>query len=174
MSDGAARYNAGARALHWIMAVLILFNLASGLLNEALEDTIRLIPTHKAIGMTVLGLTVVRILWRFTWTAPAYPASVTRREKAAARSVQGLFYGLMLAMPVSGWIMASAGKYPLSWFGLADIPKLAVTRADPAYLIGREAHELLGWLFVALVVLHVAAALRHHFLLRDRVLETML
>lgn len=173
MTEAVRRYNRGARALHWLIAALVIANLATGLLNDALEDVIRVIPAHKGIGMTVLALTVVRIGWRFTWTQPPYPDTVTRAQTAAARLVQGLFYGLMLAMPVTGWIMASAGRYPLSWFGLFDLPKLAVARTDPAYLIGREAHEILGWLFVALVILHVAAALRHHFILRDDVLRSM-
>lgn len=174
MIGARVRYNRGARALHWLMAALVLANLLSGLLNDALEDTVRLIPAHKAMGMTILALTVVRILWRFTWQHPPYPRTVTRWEATSARIVQGMFYGLMLIMPVSGWIMASAGKYPLSWFGLFDLPKLAVARTDPAYLVGREAHGILGWLLLALLVLHVGAALRHHFLLRDNVLERMM
>lgn len=174
MPEAAERYNRGARALHWIIALMVIANLASGLLNDALEDVVRLIPLHKSIGITVLALTLVRIAWRFTWRAPPHPAGLSRLEITAARGVQGLFYGLMLAMPLSGWIMTSAGKYPLSWFGLADLPKLAVTRTDPAYLVAREAHEILGWLFLMLAVLHVAAALRHHFLLRDNVLKRMM
>lgn len=174
LSGPDERYNRGARALHWIIAVLVIGNLAGGLLHDALEDTINLMPLHKSIGMTVLALTVVRIAWRFTWRAPVHPAAMSRIDVAAARGVHLLFYGLLLAMPLSGWIMASAGKFPLTWFGLADLPKLAVTRADPAYAIGHEAHEILGWLFAALVILHVAAALRHHFILRDMVLERML
>ena len=172
-NDAAERYNRTARALHWTIALLVIGNIVGGLLHETIEDTINLIPLHKSVGMTVLALTLVRIGWRFTWRAPLHPASMTRLEVAAARGVHIVFYGLMLAMPLSGWIMASAGKYPLTWFGLVDLPKLAVTRADPAYLVGRQAHEVLGWLFAALVILHVAAALRHHFLLRDRVLERM-
>lgn len=174
MMIAADRYNRGARALHWIIAVLVIGNIAGGLLHEAVEDTINLIPLHKSAGMTVLALTLVRIAWRFTWRAPPHPAGTSRAEAVAARAVHLVLYGLMLAMPLSGWIMASAGKYPLTWFGLFDLPKLAVTRTDPAYLVGREAHELLGWLFAALAVLHIAAALRHHFILRDRVLERML
>lgn len=174
MTDHAERYNRGAQALHWTIAALVIANLASGLLNDALEDVIRLIPIHKSIGITVLGLTLARIAWRFTWRAPPHPAGIRGLEIAAAKGVHLMFYGLMLAMPVSGWIMASAGKYPLNWFGLADLPKLAVARTDPAYLVAREAHELLGWLFVALAILHIAAALRHHFLLKDNVLRRMM
>jgi cytochrome b561 len=174
MMIAAERYNRAARALHWIIAVLVIGNIVGGLLHDALEDIINLMPLHKSAGMTVLALTLVRIAWRFTWRAPPHPAGTSRAEAVAARAVHLVFYGLLLAMPLSGWIMASAGKYPLTWFGLFDLPKLAVTRADPAYLVGREVHEVLGWLFAALAVLHIAAALRHHFVLRDEVLKRML
>lgn len=173
MNAADQRYNRGARALHWTIAVLVIANLATGLFHNALEDTIRLIPTHKATGMTILALSLARIAWRFTWQRPAYPETVTRLEALAARAVQALFYGLMIVMPLTGWIIASAGKYPLDWFGLFDIPKLAVSRQDPAYTIGHEAHEVLGWLFLALVALHVAAALRHHLILKDGILRRM-
>lgn len=173
MADTFQRYNKLARLLHWSIALLVLANLASGLLHEPLEGVVRLIPLHKSIGITVLALTLARIAWRFTWRAPPHPAGTTRFEAGAAKGVHALFYGLMLAMPLSGWVIASAGKYPLTWFGLADLPKLAVTRDGPAYLLAHEAHELLGWLFLALAVLHVAAALRHHFVLRDDVLTRM-
>jgi cytochrome b561 len=173
MNLAAERYNRGARALHWAIAVLVIANLASGLLHESLEGVIRLIPLHKATGMTVLALTILRILWRFTWRAPPYPPAMSGWQITLARIVQGGFYALMVIMPVSGWIMASAGKYPLSWFGLFDLPKLAVTRDGLVYLAGRNAHEVLGWLFLAMVVLHVAAALRHHFVLKDEVLRRM-
>ncbi len=173
MADTSQRYDRVARLLHWSIALLVLANLASGLLHEPLEGVVRLTPLHKSIGMTVLALTLARIAWRFTWRAPPHPAGTSRLEAAAARGVHALFYGLMLAMPVSGWVIASAGKYPLTWFGLADLPKLAVTRDDQAYLVAHEAHALLGWLFLALAALHVAAALRHHFVLRDGVLARM-
>jgi len=168
------RYNQVARALHWIMAVLVIGNLAGGLLHDALEDVVNLMPVHKAVGMSVLALAVVRIAWRFTYRAPAYPEEMGALARLAARGVHVLLYGLMLAMPLSGWIMASAGKYPLTWFGLVDLPKLPVTRADPLYDIGHEGHEILGWVMLALVILHVGAALRHHFVLRDSVLQRML
>jgi cytochrome b561 len=172
-ADPAERYNAVARALHWIIAALIIGNLAGGLLHDALEDVINLMPLHKASGMTVLALSLVRIAWRFTWRAPAHPAGMSAFEGFAAKATHGVFYALMLAMPVTGWIMASAGKYPLTWFGLFDLPKLPVTRDDPLYGIGHEGHELLGWVFLALVILHVGAALRHHFILKDNVLRRM-
>ncbi len=170
----AERYDQTARLLHWVMAALVIGNLAGGLLHETLEDTINLIPLHKSIGLTVLALTIVRIAWRLTWQPPPYPPAVPQWQIAAAKAVQAVFYGLMLAMPLSGWVMASAGKYPLSWFALVDVPKLVVMKDSALYLASRQGHEVLGWLMAGLVVLHVAAALRHHFILKDRVLERML
>lgn len=174
MNIAKQRYNHGARMLHWLIALLVIANLLIGIFHGALEDVIRLIPVHKSIGMTVLVLSVIRVLWRFTWTHPAYPSTVTRSEAVTARMVQTLFYGLIIIMPLTGWIMASAGKYPLNWFGLVDLPKFGITQTDTVYLVGREAHGILGWLFAALVVLHVAAALRHHFILKDGVLQRMI
>lgn len=173
-SDRTDRYNSVARALHWTIALLVIGNIAGGLLHDSLEDIVNLMPLHKASGMTVLALSLVRIGWRLTWTAPAHPSGMTGLEIAAARAVHMVFYGLMLAMPLTGWIMSSAGKYPLTWFGLFDIPKLPVTREDPLYDLGHEGHELLGWLFIALALLHIGAALRHHLLLKDNVLRRML
>lgn len=167
-------YNRGARLLHWLIALLVIANLMIGMFHGALEGVVRLIPVHKSIGMTVLALSVIRIFWRFTWTHPPYPATVTRWEAFTARLVQAVFYGLIIIMPLTGWIMASAGKYPLNWFGLMDLPKFAISKTDTVYLVGREAHGILGLLFAALVILHVAAALRHHFLLKDGVLQRMI
>lgn len=164
---GNAKYNAGARTLHWIIAALILGNLASGLLDFA-------IPVHKAIGMTVLALSVVRLGWRLAWKAPPYPASMSRAEVGAAHGVHALLYLFMVGMPLSGWIFSSAGKYPLTWFGLIELPKLAVTKGSALVSAGRSFHEIGGWLLLALVAGHIAAALRHHFMLKDGVLRRML
>lgn len=168
------RYNRGARALHWAIALLVIANLASGLLHDALDGVIRLMPFHKASGLTILALSVIRVLWRFTWRHPPYPATLSASEIALARAVQIAFYGLMILMPLTGWVVTSAGKYPLSWFGLFDVPKFAVAKDSITYAINHEAHELLGYLFLALVVLHIAAALRHHYILKDGILRRMI
>lgn len=168
------RYNAGARALHWAIAALILANLATGLLHDALEKVVALMPVHKAVGLTVLALSVVRLGWRLTWRAPAYPGSVSAGERGLAKAVHVALYVLMIAMPLSGWVMASAGKYPLSWFGLFDWPKLAVVKPSPLYGLGHEFHEIGGWVLLVLALGHAGAALRHHFVLRDGVLRRML
>ncbi|WP_427963414.1 cytochrome b [Altererythrobacter sp.] len=173
MSEDTIRYNRGAQALHWIIALLIIANLATGLLHDPLEDYVRLMPLHKSTGITILLLSLARIAWRFTWTRPPYPDSMSAKEVALAKAVQALFYVMMVLMPVTGWITTSAGKYPLTWFGLVDIPKFSVTRDSATYAFNHEAHEVMGFVFLALVALHVGAALRHQFLLKDGILRRM-
>ncbi|RVQ66083.1 cytochrome b [Croceicoccus ponticola] len=168
-----ARYNGVARALHWTIAVLIIGNLLGGFLHDALEPFVRIMPLHKAVGLTVLALSLVRAVWRLTSKAPPLPADMSRWETGAAHATHFAFYLLIIALPLTGWIVASAGKYPLSWFGLFDVPKLAVTRDDALYAIGHEGHELMGVMAAVLIALHVGAALRHHFVLKDNVLRRM-
>jgi len=85
-----------------------------------------------------------------------------------------MFYVLMLVLPVTGWIFSSAGKYPLSFYGLFEWPKLALTKDMPIVGAAHETHEILGYTFAALVVLHIGAALYHHFSLKDATLRRML
>lgn len=168
-------YSRIARVLHWTIALCIIAGLALGLLHDPLEDVFpSAMWLHKSLGFTVLGLTVVRLGWRLTHRPPALPGEMPAWEKLLAHLTHIFFYALMLILPMSGWIFSSAGEYPLNWFGLVDVPKFGVTKQDPIAGIAHEAHELLGFLMLGLVVLHVAAALRHHFILKDRVLARML
>ncbi len=170
----AAKYNGGARALHWAIAVLIILNLATGLLHDPLENVVALMPLHKSVGLTILVLSLVRLGWRLAWTAPAYPASMTPLEVTVAKAVHGLLYVLMLAMPLTGWILSSSGTYPLDWFGMFPVAKLPVSKGSALAGFGHEFHEIGGWVLLLLVIGHVAAALRHHFVLKDNVLRRMI
>lgn len=170
--DTVTRYNTTARAFHAVIAILVIVNLAIGLLNDTLEKTINLIPLHKSIGFTVLALTLARIAWRLTWKTPDYNPLLKRIDLVVAKVVHGVFYALLLVLPLTGWIFSSAGKYPLGWFGI-PIPKFALTKADPIVGVAKEGHEIIGFVMLGLVVLHVAAALRHHYILKDGVLRRM-
>ncbi|MEG3088010.1 cytochrome b [Sphingomonas sp. PB4P5] len=169
------RYHQVAIWFHWAIALLVLANLALGLLHESLFDGIAwVMPVHKSIGLTVLALTLGRIYWRLTHRPPPLPTGVAPWERTVAGITHFLFYVLMLALPLSGWAMVSgsAKRRPLDFFGLVDVPFLPV---GPA--VGNaagNAHGLLGWVMLALVVLHAGGALRHHFLLRDTVLARMI
>jgi cytochrome b561 len=161
-------YSTGAILFHWTIAVLVIANLLIGF------GLLKGMPTHKAIGITVLVLSVLRIVWRLIHRQPPLPAIVPGWQATAARISHATFYVLLIAMPLSGWLMVSNAEKlrPLTWFGLFDIPYLTVSRA--AGDAGHEIHELLAIPFAALVLLHVAAALKHHFIDRDSVLARML
>jgi cytochrome b561 len=183
-TDTHSRYSRVAIVLHWLIALLLIGNLVVGLwvldplMHSADPATKRLgftvIQLHKSVGLTVLVLAVVRLAWRLMNPPPPYPSHMTRAEVVLAKLSHWGFYGLMLALPLTGWTMVSTGKLvlPIFYFGLFEVPHLPVTRA-----MGRLAHEghlILGWITLALIVLHVAAALKHHFWDRDDVLVRML
>ncbi|EZP55523.1 MULTISPECIES: cytochrome b [Sphingomonas] len=170
------RYSSVAIAFHWTIAALVIANLIIGIGHDGIPALRALMGAHKAIGITVLALTAARVAWRLTHRPPPLPAGTPGWEKGLAHATHWSLYLLMVAMPLTGWMMVSGPPgpgpaRPLSWFGLFDVPKLPV--GEGAADLGHNAHGLLGWLMLALVVLHVAAALRHHLLLRDSVLARM-
>ncbi|WP_312487716.1 cytochrome b [Sphingomonas sp.] len=165
------RYSRVAIVFHWTIAALVVANLAIGLLHESLLPGT--IPLHQSIGLTVLALTAGRVLWRLGHRPPPLPAEIPAWARGSAHALHMTLYLLMIAMPLTGWAMGSgrAVPRPVSWFGLFDVPPLPIGRAAGG--VGHEAHEILGWVMLALVAIHVAAALRHHYLLRDGLLTRM-
>jgi len=165
------RYSTVAMWFHWTIAALVIANLAIGIFHDALPGGS--MPVHKSIGLTVLALTAARIAWRLGHRPPPLPAATPGWERGAAHATHWLLYILMVAMPVTGWMMVSGSttRRPLDWFGLFDLPYLPV--GPQAGGIGHDGHALLGWLMLALVALHVAAALRHRLILRDGMLARM-
>ncbi|MEG3163018.1 cytochrome b [Sphingomonas sp. PB2P19] len=171
--DRTERYSTVAIWFHWTIALLVVLNLAVGLLSDPIPALRPWMAAHKSIGITVLVLTFGRIAWRLAHRAPPLPAGTQAWEKGVAHATHWTLYLLLVAMPLTGWLMVSGTdkRRPLDWFGLFDIPYLPVSKAAGGF--GHEAHGVLGWLMLALVVLHVAAALRHHLILRDTVLARM-
>jgi cytochrome b561 len=168
------RYSRVAIALHWAIAVLIIANLTIGLLHQSLlKGTITL---HKSIGMLVLALSILRLLWRLTHRSPPLPATVKRWEKGLAHAADWLLYALMILIPLSGWVFTSASpkRHPLDFFGLFPLPMFPVAQDKTVSSIVAERHEQLAYLMVALLLLHIGAALKHRFVDRDRTLDRML
>ena len=128
----ADRYSTGAIWFHWIMAALIVFNIVVGIFHDGVPALRALMPAHKAVGVTVLVLTVARIAWRLGHRPPPFAEDVTGWERSTAIAVRRIFYALMLLMPLSGWIMVSASTHPrpLSWFDAFDVPLLPVKGGD--------------------------------------------
>lgn len=168
------RYSRGAIAFHWVIAAFVLFNLWLGLFHDALPREWKVMPVHKSIGISVLVLTLGRIAWRLTHKPPHLPDMMHAWEKITAKAAHFTLYALLLILPLTGWIFSSNPEKlrPFSWFYLFDIPLLPVSARIA--VTAKEAHEILGWAMAILVVIHIAAALRHHFMLRDKVLARML
>lgn len=178
------RYDLAAILLHWVIglgiAVLIVLGLAMVHLPLAIGLKFQLYQLHKSIGITVLLAVLLRVLWRLTHQPPALPQDMPAAEKTAASASHFLLYGLMLAMPLTGWAMVTVSPYdiPTVLYGVIPWPDMPVlsTMVDkkPADAITTFLHHKLGYIFIALICLHAAAALRHHFFLRDGILRRML
>lgn len=174
-------YSRVAMALHWVIAVLIIGQLAGGLfftnLSFATHAELRISITqyHKAIGLTVLVLSIVRLIWRLSHRPPALPNGMSRFERLAAKATHSLFYVLIIGIPLTGWMMVSAYKNPISYFGLFDWPKIPGVLGNNDFgEIMHEFHEYMAYAAIALIVLHIGAALKHHFINQDNVLAHML
>jgi cytochrome b561 len=169
-------YTRTAIALHWAIALLIFATFPLGLYMTELAlspQKLKLYAYHKWIGVTVFLLAAVRLAWRATHPAPPLPASVPAWQRRASALVHVALYALMLAIPVSGWLMSSAKGVPTVWLGLVRLPDL-VGRDDALGETLRLVHMGLNAALFALVLVHVAAALKHHLIDRDEVLQRML
>ena len=175
-------YSGTARAMHWIMAALLLFQLAAGLVmaydaprpNVAswLVDTFALYDVHKLLGVVLLGLVAVRLMVRVKSGAPADEPSLEPWQRESSHMVHGWLYLLMFGVPILGWLAVSL--YPaLVVFGSLPLPGLAEPDRDLSKGVFL-AHALAAYVMIALVAVHVGAALYHHFVRRDGVLRRML
>jgi cytochrome b561 len=157
------------------MAALILLQGAVGWIGHEMNRSptkVDVMTAHKSLGITLLLLVILRLLWRLTHPAPPPPAHSKAWEIRAARLSHALLYLLMFALPLSGWLAASTSIVP--WKLWWVIPWPAIAAPDPAlHDLAGEVHEALVKALVAVLVVHVAAALRHHFLKRDDVLLRM-
>lgn len=179
------KYTRPAIVLHWLIAALIAVNVALGLFAESLpENWIRpTIDTHKSIGLTVLGLALLRILWRVTHAPPPLPSGYARAERTASHLAHFALYVVIVGLPLTGWMHDSAFKaaseHPLMLFGLVEVPRIgwimALGQPDKEHL-----HEVFfGWhagfalALYALFALHVAGALKHQWFDRSRELQRM-
>ncbi|MGI6246979.1 MAG: cytochrome b/b6 domain-containing protein [Pseudochelatococcus sp.] len=186
----AARYTSVAIILHWIIALLVIAMAPMGWwMVDAIGDpasqqtAYQVFQLHKSIGFAILALTLVRLAWRLAHPAPAAPGGTQGWAIFLAHATHVAFYGLLIALPLTGWIYVSAGwavgvDRPLnvatSWFGLLPIPHLPGFEGERAVAFGAMgAHGLLVWGGVVLVAMHVGAALKHQFIDRDGVLARM-
>ena len=134
---------------------------------------LELLASHKSVGITILSLVILRLAWRWLNEHPPLPENLKRYEQALARFTHVALYTLLFAMPLSGWTMSSARGFPVSWFGFFQLPDL-VPKSRPLYDALLAIHHSLAWVLFVVIGLHVAGALKHHFVHKDDVLRRML
>lgn len=164
-------------SFHWIMGLIMIGLVIVGLMlaDELIPDESRraVMGYHKSFGITILMLVGLRLLWRFTNLVPKFPADMAGWKKSLAHLVHLGLYVSMFVMPLSGWGMSSAAGYPVSFFGLFELPSLVEKNKELGGIF-HEIHEITGTVLIVLFVMHVGAALLHHFIYKDNVLKRML
>lgn len=168
-------YHSAAKALHWITALAVLGLLGLGLWMTDLPLGFTKLYTynwHKWIGLTVLVLTVGRLLWRWRHPPPPLPGAVARWQAVLAPIAHWALLALLLAMPLSGWLMSSAAGVSVFWFGYVPLPDL-VPRDPGLFEALRTTHYILSRVLMAVLALHVAAVVHHDLLRSDGVFRRM-
>lgn len=172
----ATSWSTPAKFFHWLVAALIFVQIVLGLaaVSWPLSPAkLNLFVWHKSIGMTVLLLVALRLLWRLTHSAPALPQDMPAWERLAARASHLLLYLAMIGLPLSGWVISAASGIPFRIFGTMPLPEIVAVDKQTAE-IATQAHHALIYVLVILLVAHIGAALRHHYVKRNDVLRRML
>ena len=179
------RYTRIAVVLHWLVAVLIVVNVGLALSVDFLPDEwVRpVIDTHKSTGITVLGLVLLRILWRAGHPPPPMPTHHPRWERWSALVAHGVLYSLILLLPLSGWLHDSAWKdaatHPMRLFALVPFPRLGFietiepVRKEALHTLFGTVHTAFGYVLYGLLALHIGAALKHQWIDREQELQRM-
>jgi cytochrome b561 len=170
------RWGVVAQTFHWVIVALIITQVTLAEMADDLPAGVRkltLLARHKSVGLTILGLVVLRLAWRWLNEHPPLPETLKRYEQALARFTHVALYVLLFLVPLTGWTMSSARGFPVSWFGFFQLPDL-VPKSRPLYDALMDVHHVLAWTLVSVAGLHGAAALKHHFWHKDDVLKRML
>ena len=180
------RYNRTAMILHWLVAALILINVIYGLKAASADDAhVRpLVDMHKSIGLTILGLVLLRIFWRLGHKPPPLPRSYSRFDRIAAHTAHAALYAVILLLPLSGYLHDSAwnggATHPLILFGVLHFPRMPIIKSfDPAtkhYLhnLFGAVHVYIGYVLYGLVALHLIGVAKHHAIDHEAELSRML
>jgi cytochrome b561 len=169
-------WGALSKALHWVIVILVLVQFFLASRAHDLPRGPALIEAwgwHKSFGMTIFMLALVRLAWRWMNPTPDITADTKPWERLLAKVSHGVLYGLLFAIPLTGWLMSSAKAFPVSWFRLFQWPDLVQPNAGLARTM-EGLHESLVLALVAVALLHAAGALKHHFIDRNNILRRML
>jgi cytochrome b561 len=173
-SAAISKYDPFARLLHWLIVLLLIAQYVVAWTMPGIHrgtKPVGLIVWHLELGVAIVAVMVVRLAWRFMRPEPE-AADGSPLMQQVARLTHGLLYLLLVVQPLLGWVNASSRGWPLTLFGAVPLPALASEGSAIGHLCG-DLHSLLAWCMLGLIGLHVAAALYHHFLLRDNLLKRM-
>ena len=171
----AERYGSVAQTLHWAIVALLIVQFTLGKIADSLPiglDKLATLARHKSFGITILALATIRLVWRLFNRPPPLPP-MPPWQRAIAHLNHAALYAILFAMPLTGWLMSSAKNYPVSWFGLVQLPDLIAPDTGLSHDL-EDVHEWLSNVLIALAGLHVLAALKHQFIDRDNLLMRML
>lgn len=170
MQDGRRGYGTTARVLHWLVALAILLMIPAGLImvREGLDRGLRdaLFLFHKNVGAGLIAVVALRLVWRLTHPPAPLPAAMPPWQRRVAGLSHLMLYALMVVMPLSGYVRVRAGGFPIEALDRLGLPAL-VPRSEPLAQAASRLHEVSAWLLVAVLALHVGAALHHALIRRD-------
>ena len=158
-------YSPGAMTLHWAIAIAVIVNwrLAEAAEHAPRDQQLAVLGPHMATGILVLVLTLLRLVWRLGHTPPPLQQGLAKWEVVLAKSVHFIFYVLLLALPLMGWIGTSMQGHPIDFFGLFTVPMLPTAADDRGGEELLELHGTMGTIMIYLIGLHILGALKHHF-----------
>jgi cytochrome b561 len=194
LTNSPSRYGSVSQVLHWLTVALVIVLFVTGKVTDIEADHPGNAPFlwHGSLGVLVLLLVVTRVVWAFASPAPPLPSTMTRLGRISARTMHGLLYALLVAVPLAGWLAASSEGASVNFFGLVTVPHWdlrgnqastltandhevsAKTNREENEDVFEEIHEVLGNTLLILAAFHALIALKHHFFDRDDVLRRML
>ena len=181
LSSSTPQYTQVASALHWLIALLVVLNLGTGLTFRNFEPAVlrQILLVHRSTGLIILALVAIRVIWRLSHAPPAFSRQLPYIERAAAVAVHAGLYGAMAIVPLSGWTTASAAAaqsgQSLSWFGLPfpllPLAALSEDQLENLKNIAAYVHLYSAWVFIGLLTVHIAAVAKHIFYDHDAILR---
>ncbi len=169
-------YGSISKSLHWVMALAVIAMLIIGFTRESFDEPLKsqMMGYHEELGLTIMGLLIFRLYWRWGNPVPTLPITVASWERTASRLGHYLLYVLLGVMIASGWAKSTAGGYTPNFYGLFELPMPFIPVDTSVKHLAKQIHVTAVWFLIGLISVHILAALNHHFIHKNNVLKRML
>ena len=176
MKNTPSTYGSVGKFLHWIVALIVIMMLIIGFTMDGFTEPFKsqMYGYHEELGLTLMGILIFRVYWRWVNPQPEFPASLSAWERVAAHSTHYLLYIALAVMIASGWAKSTSSGYTPNFYGLFELPMPFVPVSTTVKHFAKQVHVTTVWVLITLVSLHILAALNHHFIHKDNVLKRML